>query len=363
MKLEQIIEKKLGKFPVGAWVPYYKEQFSPAWLEKIRACGINFIPTKTPSPAELDAVASAGLKSLVNDDRVTYASVKDMTKIKDWLAEYRDREDVFGLFVWDEPSPLMMKICGAINGEVQRVAPNLFGYINLHPTYSDRETQRDGLTYEEYLEHFVRCASPKVISFDHYPFLENKITEDNFYNLQAIRDCCNRHGLEFWSFIQTCRFLENVTPTPEQVFWQAFTNLAYGAKGLLYFTYATVTHDPATGFGPAMADTDGTLTPRYYAAQRVNRYLEEVGNTLLSLRHCGVKFYGYRCKDTAGAFAGLKDVAGGAALVGCFERENERYLLPVNLSEKESADLRLSFEDGRALSLSLGAGEGRLIKV
>ena len=142
MKLEQIIEKKLGKFPVGAWVPYYKEQFSPAWLEKIKACGINFIPTKTPSPAELDAVAAAGLKSLVNDDRVTYASVKDMTKIKDWLAEYRDREDVFGLFVWDEPSPLMTKICGAINGEVQRVAPNLFGYINLHPTYSDRETQR-----------------------------------------------------------------------------------------------------------------------------------------------------------------------------------------------------------------------------
>ena len=121
MKLEQIIEKKLGKFPVGAWVPYYKEQFSPAWLEKIKACGINFIPTKTPSPAELDAVAAAGLKSLVNDDRVTYASVKDMTKIKDWLAEYRDREDVFGLFVWDEPSPLMMKICGAINGQVQRV--------------------------------------------------------------------------------------------------------------------------------------------------------------------------------------------------------------------------------------------------
>ena len=202
-----------------------------------------------------------------------------------------------------------------------------------------------------------------MISFDHYPFLENKITEDYFYNLQAIRDCCNRHGLEFWSFIQTCRFLENVTPTPEQVSWQVFTNLAYGAKGLLYFTYATVTHDPATGFGPAMADTDGTLTPRYYAAQRVNRYLEEVGNTLLSLRHCGVKFYGYRCKDTAGAFAGLKDVAGGAALVGCFERENERYLLPVNLSEKRAQICGFPLKTEGALSLSLGAGEGRLIKV
>ena len=361
---DEIILTKLGKFPIGAWVPYYREQLCPERLAAIRDCGINSVPTYTPDDEELSLAARAGLKCLVSDNRVTYANVENVSKIREWIPAYIHREEVLGMFVWDEPSPLMMRICGAINAEIQRVAPDTFGYINLHPTYSDPELQREGMTYEEYLEHFVSVASPKLLSFDHYPFLEGRITQDDFYNLQAVRDCCNRHGLEFWSFLQTCRFLDNVTPEPGQIAWQAYTNLAYGAKGLLYFTYATVTHDLPPRFGPALVDEAGNPTPRYYAAQKINAHLERIGRELLTLTHRGVKFFGYPEKDTAGEFAGLVSVSGGPALVGCFTgKEGKNYLLPVNLRDDAPSALTLTFEGGRTQSLSLGAGEGELLEV
>ena len=347
--LETLIEKKLDAFPIGAWVPYYNDQLSPEWLQKLRGCGINFVPTNSVDPKELELLRAAGLKCLASDERVIYANVKTIRDISHWLPEYIDREEVLGTFVWDEPSPLMMRICGAINAEIQRVAPHTFGFINLHPTYSDQNEQRDGLTYEEYLEYFVQTASPRLICFDHYPFLKGKITEDYFINLQAIRDCCNRHGLEFWSFLQTCSFCENVTPTPAQVRWHAYTNIAYGAKGLFYFTYATVTHDHSSVFGPAMVDAEGNPTERYYIAQSIDGYIQSIGKTLLHLRHRGVMFFNFAQKSTQEGFAGLRAVTGGAALVGCFEDDRSaRYVFLVNLSQTDRAQYELCFESGRS---------------
>ncbi len=356
---DAIIKEKLQGFPVGVWVPYYPSQFSPEWLAGIRECGINFVPC---SPEEVPAVAAAGIKCLVGDDRVTYVNIGDFTHIAEWIKPLAGNKDIIGMFVWDEPSPAMQRMCGAINTEIQRVLPEFFGYINLHPSYSDDE-QRNGMTYEEYLENFVAHASPKLLSYDHYPFLNgDKLTDDYFYNLQAVRDCCNRHGLEFWTFIQSCSFLENRTPSPEDMAWQAFTSLAYGAKGLLYFTYATVTHDKKPHFGPAMVDKEGRRTDRWYAAQKINAFLKEHGSTLLGLKHEGVMFFGWPEQSTVQSFGGLKGAEGGSVLVGCFTAADGKYLLPVNLDLKRAADVVLVFED-RKLPLSLGAGEGELIKL
>lgn len=363
---EEIIKKKLNAFPIGAWVPYYNERLDAEWLKQMAECGINFIPTNTCGTAELDLIRKSGLKCIVSDDDIVYANVKSIRDIQTKLANYTDREEVMGVFVWDEPSPLMMRVCGAVNYEIQRVAPQLFGFINLHPSYSDQKEQRDGLTYEEYLEYFVKTADPKFICFDHYPFLKDKITSDYFYNLQAVRDCCNRHDLSFWSFIQTCCFCENVTPTENQMKWHVYTNLAYGAKGLLYFTYATVIHDPEPCFGPALVDLNGIPTPRYYAAQKIDSHIQTIGKKLLSLSHKGVMFFGYAQNNTIEGFAGLKEVNGGAALVGCFEgQKEERYLFLVNLSQTDTVQFELVFADNmgkKTQRICLGAGEGQLIQ-
>ncbi len=365
---QEIIKNKLNDFPVGVWVPYYREQFSKEWLQKIYQCGVNFIPTNSPEEQELELIRKSGLKCIVSDDQVVYANVKTVYDIRSRLTQYMDREEVMGLFIWDEPSPLMMRICGTINDEVQHIAPHLFGFINLHPSYSDCQKQRDGLSYEEYLEFFVNTAHPKFICFDHYPFLDGKITEDYFYNLQCIRNCCNTHGLDFWTFIQTCSFGNNITPTDAQIKWHAYTNLAYGAKGLIYFTYATVTHDPDPNFGPALVDLKGDPTSRYYAAADINVYVRSIGKKLLSLSHRGVLFFNYPQESTAEeGFASIEKIEGGPVLAGCFEDENkDKYLFLVNLNQNAEEEFTLVFKgkNGKPQQkICLGAGEGRLICV
>jgi hypothetical protein len=57
-------------------------------------------------------------------------------------------------------------------------------------------------------------------------------------------------------------------------------SLAYGAKGIMYFTYWT---PPGQQFGSALVTREGELTDLYDAATRVNGYLDSVGNVLLGL--------------------------------------------------------------------------------
>ena len=139
----EIIKAKLGAFPIGAWLPYYKKDLNADYLKGVRESGINFIPTTDCGKEELDLVLSSGLKALVNDDRVTYSNITGINRVGEWTGEYADKEGVIGVFVWDEPSPAMMDICGAINKQVQLYHENIFGYINLHANYSDRVSQRD----------------------------------------------------------------------------------------------------------------------------------------------------------------------------------------------------------------------------
>ena len=115
MKYTDIIKTKLGQFPIGAWVPYYDNNLNQEYFAEMKECGINFIPTNDCKKEKLDLISSAGIKLMVNDDRVTYANVTGIAKVKDYLSEYANREDVLAIFVWDEPSPTMMDICGVIN--------------------------------------------------------------------------------------------------------------------------------------------------------------------------------------------------------------------------------------------------------
>ena len=183
----QKMSEKLGGFPIGVWVPYYRSDFSVDYLKEIRSCGVNFVPSISSGEEERKAIAAAGLKVLLNDDRVTYCNVTGIGRLKEWLSEYTQDENVIGIFVWDEPSPAMMRICGAINETAQSICPETFGFINLHPEYSDREKQRDGKTYEEYLDFFVKTCAPKVICYDNYPFYKDGFHADSFFSNRRLR--------------------------------------------------------------------------------------------------------------------------------------------------------------------------------
>lgn len=354
----RIIKEKLGKFPVGAWVPYYKEGLTLSALERIRESGINFIPTITCSEEELSLIACAGLKALVNDDRITYANVTEIGNICSRVEEYADKEGVLGVFVWDEPTPTMMDVCGAINKQVQKNREDIFGYINLHPDYSDRQNQRDGLSYAEYLEYFVAQCSPRLISYDHYPFYSDGFHgREYFENLAAIRACCNKHGLDFWTFLQSTSFGENVIPSEAQLRFQANTCLAYGAKGLLYFTYTQVIHED--NFGHALENRFGEKTELYEYAKKINAKIEKIGTDLLDADHAGVRFFGEKYGEYSTVETDFS-VSGGDFLAGIFSLGGKRYIYLVNLDFVREAEAEIVL-GGESRRFRLSAGDGEWI--
>lgn len=115
-------------------------------------------------------------------------------------------------------------------------------YVNLFPRYYYPAGSQGDLDYEAYLDHFINDANPlnnpDVISYDNYPIVKGTpptVNKDYFYNLDVIRK--KSAGRPFWSYPLSTSFGNMADPTASQLRFSTFCPVAYGAKGLVYFTY------------------------------------------------------------------------------------------------------------------------------
>ena len=65
----------------------------------------------------------------------------------------------------------------------------------------------------------------------------------------------------------------------------AFSPLAYGAKGLIYFTYS---RPNSTDYRTALIDDNGVPTPNYAVVKQINHYIRDiVGPVVMNSVHLG----------------------------------------------------------------------------
>src|SRR5206468_4076040 len=107
---------------------------------------------------------------------------------------------------------------------------------------------------------------------------------------------------------------------------QIYTAIAYGARGILYFTYWT----PEPGGGEehfdGIIDRGGKARARYAWVARLNQELRRLGPLLMGLRSRGVYQVGIAPRGTKPAPNDeiFKSVAGGPATIGYFEGSGGR---------------------------------------
>jgi hypothetical protein len=159
-------------------------------------------------------------------------------------------------------------------------------------------------TYAEYLQRYISTVKPQLLSFDHYPrFYDNNslnpnITKTGFRRqLGVMRAIAQKANIPFWSIIR-CIGIDfggtlgnQYDVTESQLRWQAYTALAYGTAGIVYFTYWPT--DAFKGQGMVLSAGDGThpeyrVGPHYYEAQRINSVLRIFGGRLLHAQSTGV---------------------------------------------------------------------------
>jgi len=325
-------------FPIMAWnwIPGERAVF-----DKMRECGL--MVAGFVRPEHLDMAHEAGMKAIVADPRLSNYDwrIADADTVRNNVAEVigevGGHPAVFGYYLKDEPHVEEFAGLELAAAEVRRLAPGKWPYINLLPDYAT-PTQLGAATFEEYLERFVAACRPTIVSYDCYALMEDADVLPRYWsNLETVRAVTKRHGLPFWNIVLTVAHFTYRELTAADARFQAYSTLAYGGRGLSYFTYIS----PSVGnYRMAPIDQFGNRTPTWYYLQHVNLQIGRLAPTLLKLTSDDVYHLGEipSCghfpteENLIERIDGMPD-----ALVGEFTHEDgSRYVMIVNKSFHES---------------------------
>jgi len=112
--------------------------------------------------------------------------------------------------------------------------------INLFPSYGS-PAQLGFDDFRAYVHSFVKTVNPVVLSYDHYPLWNPSAGRTNWFgDLTVMRDESRKAGIPFWVCLQSEGLDQALrVPNRAEILWQASTALAYGARGVVWFTYWT----------------------------------------------------------------------------------------------------------------------------
>lgn len=282
-------------FPIGYWHgPPPTANNLETW-RTVREANFTFAGprggyTAADNRKMLDLCRQVGLKAMVVDRRLSWRMVAD-DGWKDCVAEvvrdYGDQPALFGYFLQDEPNYRAFAALGSLNRELQKRDPRHLAYINLFPTYA-KVQQLGTPTYRDYLDRYLRIVRPAVLSYDHYCLLrDGRDRPDYFENLELIRAAGLMYHTPPWNIILSLGHLGYRGPSEGEMRWQVYTSLAYGMKGIAYFTYWTEKAWEAQG-GRAIVDCQGKPARLYPIVQQMNAEILALGKTLLKLTSTGV---------------------------------------------------------------------------
>ena len=284
------MEKADSFFPLMAW------NWAPsdaAAFQKMRECGLTV--AGFVAPGDLDLCHAAGLKAIVADKRVNgydwekvdlAAARKNIASL---VAEVGKHPAVYGYYLIDEPHSRLFPGLGKVAALVRELAPGKWPYINLFPNYASPE-QLGSATYAEHLQSFVATCKPTTLSYDHYALMDDGSMRNGYWqNLEAMRAVAKEHQLPFWNIVLTVAHFNYREPSAADLRFQVFTTLAYGGRGIAYFTYFA---PPIGNYRLAPVDQFGHTTPTWDCMQNVNLQVGKLAPTLMQLSSDDVYHFG-----------------------------------------------------------------------
>ena len=245
---------------------------------------------------QLDFAERVGLKLAVcmdcylgNDDYPDGHPEEMRTMVK----AIKDHPALWGYQLIDEPNADYFPTIYKGKQVILELDQEHLCYVNLHGdgcTVGPNGSYHTA-SYEEYLERCVNECHPDFLTFDVYPCISDKIIEYPWYSsLELVSSKAKKYGLEFWAFAATCRFVDGngvqAKPSMETLRLQDYTNLAYGAQCLEYFTWAATSGNCSCW----VCDGDGNINtenPTFECLQAVNK---EVQNRAFVFDDCDVKW-------------------------------------------------------------------------
>ncbi len=215
--------------------------------------------------------------------------------------------------------PIQVNLVGA--GE-----PKFMHGIILDMSTPNEETNRE-LKYQVYLDTFRNNYQPSLWSYDMYPIsrpvADSSVLNVNYNRFYKDLVTFNRRAQEtsgvFWAYAQSMEFITSSgntlypAPTVPYLRFEIFSALAFGAQGIVYWTYRLRIDDSSSEtYLSALVDRDFNRTPAWSAAMKVNGEVKAysevfVGTKLLDFTHVGKADTGYPVLE--GDFGPIKHIS------------------------------------------------------
>jgi len=343
----QPVRVSAREFPIMAW------SGSPSGIESLRLmkeAGLNL--SGFCRAEELDAVRDAGLMCIVSRTpleamvaRPETTSAQIQEAVSALAARIGSHPAAFGVYLRDEPSAAQMPMIGRLAQALLKAMPGKVPYVNLFPNYATRQ-QLGAASYEEHLRAYFKFVRLPYLSWDNYSLTDGEMQQSFYDNLDIVRKLTLEAKVPFWNCILATTMFRYMEPSEATFSLQVYSTLAYGGRGIQYFTYFT----PDNGnYRLAAVDPYGNRTPTWDIMRRINNQIHALAPTLLKLHSTGV--YHWPVSTAAGTGL-LKDIkTSGKLVVGEFAGPGgRRYVMLVNKSLKESVSFRLeTWKEGASL--------------
>lgn len=299
---------KQKEFIITFWCP------PPATDENLaRVAAEGFNLTWTPVEG-LDAAARHGLRAMLTSPLLipeTLDNAAKRSELDALIAKVRTHPALEAYYLTDEPGAGAFPGLGKLVAYLRERDPLHLAYINLYPTYANEEQlgvsadaaerarvgqpsdsgnsvtdDKTVLRYREHLKQFIATVQPDLISYDHYHFLKEtdgrqKDGKEYFLNLGLIRAAALNANRPFLNIIQADTIVKSWRlPDADELRWLVFTTMAYGGRGISYFTY----------WGPAAYNglyVDGKPMPLLTPVVTLNKEIGMFGTALMQLDSLG----------------------------------------------------------------------------
>lgn len=372
-----------GVFPIVGWAGPGGDLIRPDVMQGMAEAGFTVSHSK-PNDGErvkaLDIAAEAGVRLLLCDDvwhvggdyKLTAARKR---KIKKAVEEVREHPGLYAFHIRDEPHFEDFPALAETMDFMRELDPYHLLYVNHFPI---RQTGWHAGLMEVFWRKFIEMCSPTLLTWDLYCiellsdemiaaegedkpwiFPKEKIWVKPWYfdNLEMVRTFGLDYGLPFWAFTMSTRHGAYPTPTEGHIRFQLMHDLAYGARGLQYFTYA---HEEG------LIDSDGIPTPTWDIAKKVNAQVHTWAPVLQKLTSVNVYHSGPVWSGTRALRTNWPDHShlcvgcdGDPATIGMFRDDQEVFhVMVVNKNPCSPARITLKVNlDSPEVVTSAGKAE------
>jgi len=379
------------KIPILAW--YGVQEHTIERYQEMKECGIDYNYSWFTNVEDLsqamDVANEAGIKMIIYCPELETETEKTVNHFKEHPA-------LAGYYLQDEPNRSDFQYLSELNKRIQTIDNKHFCYINLFPNYASSE-QLGISSYLEHVQLFLQEVPVEILSFDYFPIRvrdkvrylnkikrilplsninkmntkERYINGEWYENLEIISKEARKAGIPFWTFALATALGPYPIPTLDDLRLQVYSNFAYGAQGIQYFTYWTPLAGDIEDFhdGPIDYNT-GKKTVTWYTVQQMNNEIKALsyvflGANVIQVRHIVKTAFGTNGKvpnetiqfnfanrpEEANIIKKLKIPNSTNAVISFLKNGNRCYMVIINRNLSGDKNVTFRIKGGAGLQL------------